>query len=139
MIKISNFKFKFIISLILVVLSMCALMPISSLAIDSQYLTANQFDDSSYNNASSFAIGNNTVGGIITKFFAVILTILRGVAVGWAILMAISIAIKYMSGSSQVKSQIKVDMPTYVIGAVLLFGAAGIMTLIQYFVEDNIK
>lgn len=142
---VKNFKFKFIITLILVMLSMSLLMPFASLAIDTSYLKPDQFDDSSYDNAKNFKLSMNqqsntapTFGGVITKFLSVILTLVRTVAVGWAILMAISIAIKYMSGDAQIKSQIKTDMPTYVIGAALLFGAAGLITLAQYFVEDVI-
>ena len=52
--------------------------------------------------------------------------------------MAISIATKYMTGSPHIKSQLKTDMPTYVIGAAILFGAAGIITLVQYFVDDKL-
>ena len=53
--------------------------------------------------------------------------------------MAVSIAIKYMSGSPQIKSQLKTDMPTYVIGAILLFGATGIMSILSRFVKDITK
>ena len=133
---VNNFKFKFIITLFLVIVFMSIFTPFKTFAVDTTYLQPDQFDDSSYNKLSSAPIGKSTFGGIITKFLAVILTILRIVAVGWAILMAISIAIKYMSGDGQIKAQLKVDMPTYIIGTVLLFGAAGLFTLIQYFVED---
>ena len=62
----------------------------------------------------------------------------RDIALGWAIIMAAAIGIKYMTGSPQIKSQLKTDMPTYVVGALLLFGAAGLMRLLQVFTEDVI-
>ena len=50
--------------------------------------------------------------------------------------MLIAVAIKYMSGSAHVKAQLKTDIPTYLIGAAILFGASGIITIIQWFVAD---
>lgn len=93
----------------------------------------NQFDD-----VGELAIpgSSTTIENVIAKALGVILTILRIVALGWGIMMAFSIAIKYMMAKPSTKSALKLDMPTYVIGAVLLFGASGLMTLLQYFVED---
>jgi hypothetical protein len=34
------------------------------------------------------------------------------------------------------KAALKEDMRTYIIGALLLFGASGLLTLVQYFVDD---
>lgn len=136
-----SFKFKFIIALFLMILSTSIFMPFSALAIDKQYLAPDQFDDSSYNTFASTNVPgkNGSLGDLIKKMLGVILTIVRTIAVGWAILMAISIATKYMSASPQVKAQLKTDMPTYLVGAAILFGAAGIITLVQYFIEDTLK
>jgi hypothetical protein len=41
-----------------------------------------------------------------------------------------------MISTPQIKGQLKSDMPTYIFGAVLLFGAAGLMHLIELFVND---
>ena len=62
----------------------------------------------------------------------------RVVALSWAVLMLISIAIKYMTANAQIKAQLKTDIPTYIIGAVILFGASGILTLIKYFIDDYV-
>ena len=61
----------------------------------------------------------------MTSALKIILDIVRTITLGWAIIMAVSIAVKYMTGSPQIKSQ--------------LFGATGIMTIISHFVNDITK
>ena len=134
-----NFGLKFLIVFILIILTMSALLPMVNVtsAMSNEYMKPDQFD-SSYNQLADTNVGGISVGGVLRKGLGIVLTILRIVAVAWAIIMAVAIAIKYMTGSARVKSQLKTDMPTYAIGAVLLFGAAGILTLLQYFVDEII-
>lgn len=95
----------------------------------------NQFDD--YGSTKIPGAKNGaTVESLIVKILGVLLTLLRIIALGWAIMMSCAIAVKYMMAKPSTKSALKLDMPTYVIGAVLLFGASGLMKLMQYFVED---
>ncbi len=133
-----NFKSKFLIIFILISLITCTFVPLVSFAMSSNYLNPSQFDDSSYNTFSTMPLGAEgiTIGGVLRQALGVILTVIRTIAVGWAIIMAVLIAIKYMTGNSDAKAQLKTDMPTYIIGAVLLFGGAGLITIIQYFMED---
>jgi len=100
----------------------------------SPYMDPKQFEG--YEEATSAEVGGTTVGGLIFIVGGYILNIARIIALSWAILMLISIAIKYMTGSAQIKAQLKTDIPTYLIGSVILFGSAGLLTLIQYFMED---
>ena len=134
-----NFGLKFLIVFILIILTMSALLPMVNVtsAMSNEYMKPDQFD-SSYNQLADTNVGGISVGGVLRKGLGIVLTILRIVAVAWAIIMAVAIAIKYMTGSARVKSQLKTDMPTYAIGSVLLFGAAGILTLLQYFVDEII-
>ncbi len=132
------FNFKMIIIVFLSILFIEILMPLNAaLALDNQYIQKNQFD-AGYQQFEKAKVGNKTVGKLITRSLGAILNILRIITLGWAIVMAVAIAVKYMTGSAQIRSQLKTDMPTYVIGAVLLFGSSGIMTLLKYFVEDVI-
>lgn len=131
------FNFKIMIIVFLSILFIEILMPLNALAIENQYIEKEQFD-ADFRNWENAKIANRTVGGMITTSLGMVLNILRIITLGWAIIMAVAIAVKYMTGSSQAKSQLKSDMPTYVIGAVLLFGASGIMTILKYFVEDVI-
>lgn len=136
-----DFKVKFIITLFLAILSMSIFTPFAFAAIDKEYLNPAQFEDSSYNQAANFKFqeGHRTIGEFLQNAFGVILTIVRTIAVGWALMMLVSISTKYMSASPEVKAQLKVDVPTHLIGAAILFGASGILTIIQYFVEDTFK
>ena len=139
-----NFRFKFIIIMILTILAFAEFMPMVSFAMNSGDMSVTQFDGSSYNlidkHIGTSKNGVNITGKyIIVRGLGVILRAVRIIALSWAIICAFFIAIKYMSGSPQIKSMLKTDMPTYIIGAVLLFGSYGLLTLIQYFVEDNFK
>lgn len=143
---IRNFKFKLIITIVLSVLFVNMFIPFFSNAVTEEYWNPKQFEDSSYDNYSSLnivgyhpngATKNGTVGDLMYKIFGIILGLVRIVSLGYAIIMLIAIAGKYMTGSAQIKSQIKTDIPTYLIGAVVLFGANGILTIINYFVQEN--
>ena len=135
-----NFCFKFIIAFVLIMLFINIFMPFTNFAVDSSYMDPKQFDEGDYTTLAEGNIGssNVSIGGVTRTLLGKILAIIRAIALGWAILMAISIATKYMTGSPHIKSQLKTDMPTYVIGAAILFGAAGILTIVNLFVEEKI-
>lgn len=75
--------------------------------------------------------GKDTVTNIISSVLAVIRTIGAGVAV--AILMVIGC--KYMLASAGERAEIKKYAVHYVIGAVVLFAASGLLGIIQNFVS----
>lgn len=130
-----NFKFKFLIILFLVVLFINTLMPSITFAEDDEFYDPRQFDNGDYTKLSDTNIaGGVSLKSVLNNFFSIILDIVRIIALSWAILMALAISIKYMTGSNGIKAQIKSDMPTYVVGAVLLFGAYGLITLISNFI-----
>lgn len=56
-----------------------------------------------------------------------ILGVVQVIAVGVAVIMLIVLAIKYISAAPSEKADIKKSAMTYVVGAVLLFGASGIL------------
>ncbi len=133
-----SFKFKLVIALFLVLLTFSLMAPVVSMAIDKNYLDPQQFDDKGYTQLTDTTIGTKgTLGDLMRKLLGMLLAIMRIVALGWAVLMLFFISIKYFTGSSQVKAQLKVDIPTYLIGAVVLFGSTGLLTIINYFVQDN--
>lgn len=139
MMMINSFKIKLII-IFLIILLMNLFIPTNSLAIEGKFpdMDPNQFNNGSYNTASDTNIGSaGSIGDIIRKIAGSVLAIVRIIALSWAIIMLISVAIKYMSSSPQIKAQLKTDVPTYLIGAVILFGTAGILTLIESFVLDS--
>lgn len=66
----------------------------------------------------------------------IILGVVQVIAVAVAVIMLIVLAIKYISSAPNDKAEIKKNAVVYVVGAVLLFGAAGILGLIQGFAKD---
>lgn len=76
-----------------------------------------------------------TVGGIV----GAVLYIAKIVAVGLALIMLAVLAIKYMSAAPGEKATIKKHAVVYVVGAIVLFGAAGILNIIEGFATNNIK
>ena len=68
-----------------------------------------------------------------------ILSITKVVAVGVALIMLVVLAIKYMSAAPGDKAEIKKHAVVYVTGAVVLFGSAGILSIIEKFASTNIK
>ena len=139
MIMVNSLKIKLII-ICLIILLFNLLVPVNALAIEGKFpdMDPNQFNKGSYNTASETSIGSaGSIGDIIRKIAGSVLSIVRIIALSWAIIMLIMVAIKYMSSSPQIKAQLKIDVPTYLIGAVILFGTAGILTLIETFVLDS--
>lgn len=62
-----------------------------------------------------------------------VITITRAISLGVAITMLIVLAIKYMSAAPGDKASIKKSAVTYVVGAIVMFAAYGILTIIQSF------
>ena len=62
-----------------------------------------------------------------------IITITRAICMGVAVTMLIVLAIKYMSAAPGDKATIKKSAVTYVVGAVIMFAAAGILSIIESF------
>ena len=68
---------------------------------------------------------NNIAGTVIT--------ITRTIRMGVAVTMLIVLAIKYMSSAPGDKATIKKSAVTYVVGAIVMFAAAGILSIIESF------
>lgn len=77
--------------------------------------------------------------GLINQWMGAALTIVQVVGVGVAVIMLIILAIKYISAAPSDKAEIKKHAVVYVVGAVVLFASAGILTIIQNFATSNIK
>ena len=71
------------------------------------------------------ASAQNVIGALITM--------VRIIGTGVAIIMLIVLAIKYISAAPSDKAEIKKHAVVYVVGAVVLFAASGILGIIQQF------
>lgn len=76
-----------------------------------------------------------------TKFqgiLNVILGIVQVIGIAIAVIMLIVLAIKYISAAPSDKADIKKSATAYIIGAVILFAASGVIQIIKNFANDTI-
>ena len=81
----------------------------------------------------------NTSGSAATEINGVVGTVLgivQIVGTGVAVIMLIVLAIKYISAAPGDKADIKKHAVVYVVGAVVLFAASGILGIVKNFVTD---
>ena len=74
----------------------------------------------------------------INRIIGSVLTIVQVVGCGVAVIMLIVLAIKYISAAPGDKADIKKHAVVYVVGAVVLFAASGILQIVKNF-AGNIK
>lgn len=84
-------------------------------------------------NISSFSGDDSTGSENISSVLGQGLYIFQVIGFGISIIMLIALAIKYMISSVSERAEIKKHAVIYVVGAVLIFGAAGISSLIREF------
>lgn len=73
------------------------------------------------------------------RIMGTIIQTIKIVGYGIAIIMLIYVAIKYMSAAPDEKAEFKKSATAYIVGAVVLFGAASIVGIIQDFASSNVK
>lgn len=64
-----------------------------------------------------------------------VLGIVQIIGAGMAVIMITSIAIKYMVSSVNERAEIKKHLVVYVVGAIFLFGATGLLEIVKVFAE----
>ncbi len=82
--------------------------------------------------------GNSAAADSVGNVIGAVFYILKIVAVGVALIMLTVLAIKYMSSAPNDRASIKKHAVVYVVGAIVLFGAAGILQIIEKF-SSNIS
>lgn len=75
----------------------------------------------------------------IVDIFAAVLSIIRTAGVTVAVVILMVIASKYMIASAGDRADIKKYAMSYIIGAVILFGTAGIASLLKTVITDAFK
>lgn len=94
-------------------------------------------------------IANASVVGIVnptseaTEHFknpiSIILGITQVIAIGLGAIMLIVLAIKYMSSAPGDKAEIKHHAIVYLVGAIIAFGASGIMEIFKALVKETLS
>ena len=70
------------------------------------------------------------------KIAGAILAIVQVIGVSVAVIMLIVLAIKYISAAPNDKAEIKKHAVVYIVGAVVLFAASGILGIIRSFAKE---
>ena len=76
--------------------------------------------------------------GAITNVLSGILYIAQLIGMGVATIMLLVLAIKYIAASPNDKAEIKKHAVVYIVGAVILFSASGILAIIRNFALTNV-
>ena len=68
-----------------------------------------------------------------TNVVATVISSIRIIGVCFAVVMLLTVAMKYMSSAPGDKADIKKSAVAYVVGAIVLFAVTGILTIIEQF------
>lgn len=75
----------------------------------------------------------------LTNTIEILIGIFQVIAIGVAVIMLIVSAIKFMTSSPSDKADIKKNVGVYLVGAVMTFGAVGIVEIIKNFAIEALK
>ena len=82
----------------------------------------------------SFNVSDSTnAGNVVANVVGNILYIAQVIGMGVATIMLLVLAIKYIAASPNDKAEIKKHIIVYVVGAVILFSASGLLAIIRRF------
>ena len=116
-----------IVAIMLMAIMVVAVCSQAVLATDTMSLT--QFNDKTDKSTAS-ASTQQVVGAV--------LSMAQIIGTGVAIIMLIVLAIKYISAAPGDKADIKKHAVVYIVGAIVLFAATGILQIIKSFSTTNI-
>lgn len=122
------------------VMKMLAIMLIALMvvAVSSQAVFAKTAKDDSMK-LDQFKSGDNSgASESAQNIISALITIVQIIGTGVAIIMLIVLAIKYISAAPGDKADIKKHAVVYVVGAIVLFAATGILQIIKSF-SSNIS
>lgn len=92
---------------------------------------ADNFDISGFEEKSNSSIDNPT-----NNITQVAVTVIRIVGVGVALIIIMTLAMKYMMAAPGDRAEIKKSSIQYVIGAIVVFGASNILSVIIKIVQE---
>ena len=95
------------------------------------FIYAGEFDYSSKINDLMTGDGNDDVLNPVNNIAGTAITVTQVIAVGVAIIMLIVLAMKYMYSAPGERAEIKKHAVVYVVGAVVMFAATGILGIIK--------
>jgi len=117
---------KIIVALLLAIL---LVMTLSQIAFADANIALDTFDNVSDDSGAKSSV-TNIIGRVID--------IARVIGAGVAIIMLIVLAIQYISASPEGKAELKKTATIYIVGAIVLFAATGILSVIKKFALNSI-
>lgn len=91
------------------------------------------FDNVDERSVTKGAQDSSGAAASVNRIIGAILTVVQVVGSGVAVIMLIVLAIKYISAAPSDKAEIKKHAVVYVVGAVVLFAASGIIGIVRKF------
>ena len=127
-----NRKVMKIVSILLTVLMMAFVLSTSVFASSdtSDYMQIGQFSGKSQDQQTA---------GVFQNFIATLINLVQVIGMAVAIIMLIVMAIKYISAAPSEKAELKKSATIYVVGAIVLFAATGILQVVKNFAYANIS
>lgn len=104
---------------------------------DNKKWSVSNFDG--FDSIAGFDMDKQTITTSTKNIMGTIINTIRIVGTGVAIIMIIYVAIKYMSAAPTEKAEFKKSATAYIVGAVVLFAASNILSVINNFATANIK
>lgn len=92
-----------------------------------------KFDEINEDYVRNNASDNSGAAASVNRIIGSLLTVVQVVGSGVAVIMLIVLAIKYISAAPSDKAEIKKHAVVYVVGAVVLFAATGIIGIVRRF------
>ena len=114
-----------------------AVLAISAVAAISNNVSAMGLNDAQdVKRFKDNATDSTNTSNLISKWLGAALVVVQVVGVGVAVIMLVVLAIKYISAAPSDKAEIKKHAVVYVVGAIVLFAASGILGLIRKFATN---
>ena len=116
-----------------VIVALIAALLIFSISTEVSALKFDQIDEETVTKNASDTSG---AAASLNRIIGSAMTVVQVVGVGVAIIMLIVLAIKYISAAPGDKADIKKHAVVYVVGAVVLFAASGILGIVKKFAAN---
>ena len=118
----------------IIALILLAIVVVASLqsTVFAEAMSASDIDLDTFKDAKDDSGAAKSINNIIGS----IITIVQVVGTGVAIIMLIVLAIKYISAAPGDKADIKKHAVVYVVGAIVLFAATGILGIVKNFASN---
>lgn len=120
---------KKVMRIVAVLLAVAVIVSLTGSVLASDGLDLTAFDSAQDTSGAS---------GSVTRIIGALINIIQIIGSGVAIIMLIVLAIKYISAAPGDKADIKKHAVVYVVGAIVLFAATGILQIIKNF-SGNVK